>query len=154
MQMKLYALLLALGFSLTTMAQQLVSNKPYSWSYSAKKLSTGNYELHITMSLNSPWHTYSQTTPDGGPVPTKFTFAKNPLYNFAGAVKENGRKLKKNEKVFGVDVEYYEGRVDYVQVVKVKANAKTNVSGTVEFMVCNDRTCLPPTQENFSIALN
>jgi len=149
----LIVLVLALGFSLSSLAQ-IATNKPYSWNYSAKKLATGSYELHITMAINSNWHTYSQTTPDGGPVATKFTFAKNPLYSFAGDVKENGKLLQKNEKVFGVDVKYYEGKVDYVQVVKVKANAKTNVSGTVEFMVCNDRTCLPPTTESFSIALN
>ncbi len=152
-QKMIVSVLLAICLSSGVMAQ-LPSAKPYTWAYSAKKLPSGNYELHLTMSLNAPWHTYSQSTPDGGPVATKFTFAKNPLYSFAGAVKENGKLLQKNEKVFGVDVKYFEGKVDFVQVVSVKARARTNVSGSVEFMVCNDRQCLAPTTENFSIALN
>ena len=44
-------------------------------------------------------------------------------------------------------------KVDFVQVVKLKANAKTNVSGNVEFQTCNDEKCLPPKTVNFSIAL-
>jgi len=53
-----------------------------------------------------------------------------------------------------VDVKYFSGKVDFVQLVKVKGNAKTNVTGSVEFMVCNDKQCLPPATEKFSIALN
>ena len=34
--------------------------------------------------------------------------------------------------------------VDFVQTVKLKGNIKTSVAGSVEFMVCNDSRCLPP----------
>jgi thiol:disulfide interchange protein DsbD len=104
--------------------------------------------------VNSPWHTYSQFTPDGGPVPTSFNFSKNPLFKLDGKVKENGNLIKKHEDVFGVDVKYFNGKVDFVQRVTVKGNARTNVTGSVEFMVCNDHQCLPPATEKFSIALN
>jgi hypothetical protein len=127
---------------------------PYTWSYSAKKVNDNTYELHFRVDLNSPWHTYSQYTPDGGPVPTKFVFAKNPLYTLDGKVKENGSLMQKHEAVFGVDVKYFNGKVDFVQVVKLKTKAKTNFSGSVEFMVCNDQQCLPPATQQFSIALN
>jgi len=106
------------------------------------------------MDINNPWHTYSQFTPDGGPVATKFSFAKNPLYTLDGSVKENGKLIKKFESVFGVDVKYFSEKVDFVQVVKLKTSAKTNFSGSVEFMVCNDQQCLPPATQKFSIALN
>ena len=106
------------------------------------------------LDVNSPWHTYSQFTPDGGPLPTHFSFTKNPLYMLDGKVKENGKLFKKHEDVFGVDVKYFNGKVDFVQLVKVKGNAKTNFSGAVEFMVCNDQQCLPPATEKFSIPLN
>ena len=39
------------------------------------------------------------------------------------------------------------------QLVKVKDGVKTTVSGTVEFMTCNDKECLPPKTEQFSIPL-
>ncbi len=127
---------------------------PYSWTYSSKKIADNVYELHFHMDINNPWHTYSQFTPDGGPVATKFSFAKNPLYILDGPVKENGKLTKKFESVFGVDVKYFSEKVDFVQVVKLKTSAKTNFSGSVEFMVCNDQQCLPPATQKFSIALN
>jgi thiol:disulfide interchange protein DsbD len=149
---KLLTLSLTVLFVYTGLAQTHL--KPYAWSYSAKKIAGNTYELHFVIDVNNPWHTYSQFTPDGGPVPTRFSFTKNPLYTLDGPVKENGKLQQKHEDVFGVDVKYFNGRVDFVQRVKVKGTAKTNFSGSVEFMVCNDQQCLPPTTEKFSIALN
>jgi thiol:disulfide interchange protein DsbD len=143
-----------LAFTLAFAAQGQSRVTPYKWSYEAKKIAGNTYELHFTLNVNSPWHTYSQYTPDGGPLPTHFSFTKNPLYSLDGKVKENGKLLEKHEDVFGVDVKYFNGKVDFVQLVKVRGNAKTNFSGSVEFMVCNDQQCLPPTTERFSIPLN
>ena len=42
-------------------------------------------------------------------------------------------------------------KVDFVQVVKVKGTAKTNLAGKVEFMVCNDEKCLPPAEVDFNV---
>jgi thiol:disulfide interchange protein DsbD len=54
----------------------------------------------------------------------------------------------------GVSANQYAGKVDFVQVVKMKAKAKTNLAGIVEFQTCDDKKCLPPKKVNFSIALN
>jgi hypothetical protein len=127
---------------------------PYSWSFTATKTADKIYEIHCTMDVSSPWHTYSQFTPDGGPVPTKFTFSKSPLYILEGTTKENGKMVTKHEAVFGVDVKYFDGKVDFVQVIKLKASAKTNFTGSVTFMVCNDEQCLPPKTVPINLALN
>ena len=149
---RILTLVIIVLFTYATQAQGTAI--PYNWTYSAKKVSDNVYELHFHVDINSPWHTYSQFTPDGGPVPTKFSFAKNPLYTLDGAVKENGNLVQKHEAVFGVDVKYFNSKVDFVQLVKLKTRAKTNFSGSVEFMVCNDQQCLPPATQKFSIALN
>ena len=132
----------------------LNAQTPYTWAFSAKKISNGVYEIHCVADVSAPWHTYSQLTPAGGPVPTKFSFAKNPMYRLEGPVKENGKMITKHEAVFGVDVKYFEGKVDFVQKVNLKGNAKTNFTGSVEFMVCNDEQCLPPANQKFTVVLN
>lgn len=126
---------------------------PTSWTFSAKMIAPGKYEIHMTAVADKGWHIYSQNTPDGGPVPTSFSFTKNPLVTLDGKVKEVGKLEKKHEELFGVDVHQYSGTVDFVQVVKVKPGIKTNVSGSVEFMLCNDKECLPPTTKSFTISL-
>ncbi len=147
-------LTLTLSLFLVISMQAQSPGKPYNWTYSAKKVSDNTFELHFLVDLNNPWHTYSQFTPDGGPLATKFTFSKNPLYSLEGPVAEEGKMLVRYEAVFGVDVKYFNGRVDFIQKIKVKGTAKTNFIGAVEFMVCNDEQCLPPTTERFTVALN
>jgi DsbC/DsbD-like thiol-disulfide interchange protein len=126
---------------------------PVKWTYSAKKLATGKYELHMTATVEKGWHIYSQKTPEGGPVPTAFTFTKNPLVTLSGSVNEVGKLETHFEKLFDVDVKQYSDKVDFVQVATTKGTVKTNVIGKVEYMLCNDRECLPPKELNFSIAL-
>lgn len=127
---------------------------PVKWAYSAKKLAAGKYEVRMTATIEKGWHLYSQTTPEGGPVPTSFTFTKNPLVTMAGPVKELGKLETHFEKLFDVNVKQFSDKVDFVQVVTVKGNVKTNVSGKVEYMVCDDKQCLPPATQQFSISLN
>jgi hypothetical protein len=127
---------------------------PYTWTFKATKVADRTYDIHSIADVQAPWHTYSQFTPDGGPLPTKFSFSRNPLYTLDGIVKENGNLVIRHEEVFGVDVKYFEGKVDFVQRVKIKGSAKTNFTGTVEFMVCNEQQCLPPATQKFTVALN
>lgn len=132
---------------------EAIAQSPYAWTFSAKKVSDGVYEIHCLVNVNTPWHTYSQFTPDGGPVPTKFVFNKNPLYSLDGNVTEDGKMITKHETVFGVDVKYFDGKVDFVQKIKLKGSVKTNFVGAVTFMVCNDEQCLPPVTQKFSVPL-
>jgi thiol:disulfide interchange protein DsbD len=55
--------------------------------------------------------------------------------------------------VWGGEVHYYENKVEFIQVVKAKSAAKTNVAGKVEYMVCNDEKCLTPSETTFSVAI-
>jgi len=126
---------------------------PVKWTFSAKKKSANTYEVVISAVFAKPWHVYSQTTPDGGPIPTKITFKKNPLVTVDGKVKEVGSMKTSHDENFGVDVKYYSEKVDFVQVVKVKGNVKTNITGEVEYMTCDDTQCLPPTSKPFNIKL-
>ena len=126
---------------------------PVKWSYTATKKSDKVYEITYTATIDKPWHIYSQTTPKGGPVPTKFVYKTNPLLTISGIPKENGALVKKREEVFGVDVKYFDTKVVFTQTVNLKSAVKTNVSGTIEYMVCNDSQCLPPKKISFDLQL-
>jgi thiol:disulfide interchange protein DsbD len=125
---------------------------PVSWSFSAKESADNSYEVHLTATIERGWHIYSQTTPDGGPVPTAITFSKNPLLTLSGDPKK--WEIRRAQRaLFGVNVKQYSNNVDFVQTVKIKGNAKTAVKGSVEFMVCNNKECLPPKTIEFSVSL-
>ena len=130
------------------------SSKQVQWSYSAKKLADKTYEIHMTATINGDYHLYGQhqhIVGDVGPVPTAFTFTKNPLLVLDKEVKETGKVIKKHETAWKGDVNYYEKTVDFVQVVKLKGNVKTSLAGKVEFMVCNEKQCLPPSEVEINV---
>lgn len=137
---------------LTAIAAKAQVN-PVSWTFTSKKVSDKIYELHITATIRSGWHLYSQIQPeDAIPDPTKIVFNKNPLVSLDGKIKEEGNMEKFNDPRLGSAYQY-SSKVDFVQTVKLKANAKTKVSGSVKFQTCDDEKCLPPKTVLFSIAL-
>lgn len=131
----------------------LSAQNPVIWDFSSKKIGDKVYEIHLTAEVEEPWHIYSQSTPAGGALPTSFSFNKNPLLVLEGKLKEKGKLIKKYEETFGMEVKYFEGSVTFIQTVKLKANVKTNITGSLEYMVCNDEMCLPPRTVAFNISV-
>jgi len=145
--------LIPLVFSFIAVAAQAQFN-PVSWSFSAKKVAEKTFELHMTANIQSGWHMYSQTQPeDAIAIPTSVTINNNPLLSLDGKIKEIGKMENFKDATLGVSAHQYSNRVDFVQVVKLKANAKTKVSGNVEFQTCDDKKCLPPKTVSFNVAL-
>ncbi|HMH32739.1 MAG TPA: protein-disulfide reductase DsbD domain-containing protein [Puia sp.] len=126
---------------------------PVHWTFSTMKNAEGRFEIRLAATVDRPWHTYSQGTPEGGPLPTKIVFSKNPLITLEGKTIEVGELRTTHDETFGVDVKFFTGNVEFVQVMKLKGKAKTKVTGTVEFMACNDRQCLPPKTIPFTIQI-
>ncbi|MBC7829456.1 MAG: hypothetical protein H7122_17045 [Chitinophagaceae bacterium] len=127
------------------------SGKQVKWIFSSKKISDKIYEVHMTATINGDFHMYAQNVGVDGPLPTAFVFTKNPLLQLDGKVKEVGKLVKKYESVWSGNVSYYEKTVNFVQTVKVRGAAKTNLAGKVEFMVCDESRCLPPGEVEFSV---
>ncbi|MGC4231479.1 MAG: protein-disulfide reductase DsbD family protein [Niabella sp.] len=143
-------LIIALIVAVTNFISAQVMN-PVKWSFSKKKLNDTSYELELKATIQHGWHIYSQTTPEGGPLPTTITLGKNPLIKPEGKPREDGKLEQKHEEVFGVDVKQFSGVVTFVQLVTVKPGIKTKVSGKISFMACNDTECLPPKEVPFTI---
>jgi thiol:disulfide interchange protein DsbD len=132
----------------------LKAQNPVSWTFSAKKVDDKTYEVHMTANIQPGWHLYSQHQPDDAiAIPTGFTINNNPLLKLDGKVKEMGTMEKFHDKKLDVSANQYSNKVDFVQVIKLKARAKTNITGSVEFQTCNDEKCLPPKTVNFNVAL-
>ncbi len=151
--MKKYLLLLTGLFFFLAGNSQLLN--PVSWSFSSKKIADKTYEVRLTANIEPGWHLYSQVQPDDAIAePTQFTFGKNPLVSLEGNPREDGSLEKFHDARLDVSANQYSKKVDFVQIVKVKGNAKTNITGNVRFQTCNDEKCLPPKTVNFSLALN
>ena len=130
------------------------AQNPVSWSFASKKVGDNVYEVRLTATMQPGWHLYSQNQPeDAIAIPTSFDFNNNPLLTLDGKTKEMGKLEKYKDPTLGVKANQYSNKVDFVQLVKVKGKAKTNVTGKLEYQTCDDKKCLPPKTVNFSIAL-
>ena len=147
---KIVALLAVVCIALSAAAQ---IQDPVDWSYSVKKLSADTYTFTATANIEGDWHIYSQTTGKGGPVPTKINFNKNPLVTIVGATKEVGKVKQVYDDLFKTTVRYIGETATYTQTLKVRGGVKTNISGFVAYMVCDDRQCLPPSKKTFDLKL-
>lgn len=132
-----------------------VWSQPIQWKFSSTKQANGQYLISALGKIAPEWHIYSKISPSDGPTPTKVTFNSNPLIKLVGGIHENGKKIIHYEEVFDFEVIYFEDSVEYTQLVSLntKQKIKTNITGTVEYMLCTDGKCLSPTKEKFSIEL-
>ena len=142
-----------LFFGAVTSSAQSGSAKQTKWTFSTKKIADKKYEVKLTATIAGDFHLYAQDAGVDGPVPTTITFQPNPLLVIAGKPIEQGKKITKIEEVWGGKVHFYEKTINFVQIVTAKTKAKTLLNGKVEFMVCNDEVCLPPSEIPFKIAI-
>ena len=122
---------------------------PVKWSYGFKKLNTTEAVVMLKADIESGWHIYSSAQPDGGPVKTSFVFSPSSEYSLTGSISEP-TPVTKYEKAFSMNVSYFENSVIFRQVVSLN-KASTIIKGTLRFMVCNDKQCLPPENVAFTI---
>jgi thiol:disulfide interchange protein DsbD len=146
---KLLAALCLFALPMLAGAQDL---DPVKWQFTTKKVNATTYEVVATATIERGWHLYAQEAGEG-PIPTSFKFTKNPLVTPQGGVQEVGKLKKSFDKNFDSELKYYENSVSFVQKVTVKGKAATKLKGSVEFMVCDDHQCLPPTEVAFSYNL-
>ena len=147
---KICFLVLALGLTLTGFAQ--IKN-PVKWSYAAKKIDATNYELRFTARIDPSWHIYTTDHKGDIGVATSFIINANPLTTAVGKVSTTAKAVSMKDPSTGTNVKFYTGQVVFTQKIKLKAPVKTNITGNLEFMACDDKQCLAPTTKAFNIDL-
>jgi thiol:disulfide interchange protein len=123
---------------------------PAKWTFDTKKISDCEYELIFKAQIESKWHLYGQKTyGDTGPVPTSFHSKKSNEYALVGKPTES-KLIKKFEPICGFELEFFEKESIFKQKIKVKSAKAFDITGNLEFMLCNETECLPPSTIDYS----
>ena len=147
------AVVLSLLFATISIFALAQVKNPVKWTFESKKVDAKNYDLIITASIDPGWHIYTLDHSADIGVATTFSFNKNPLGELKSNVKTSSKPKKSKDPSTGEMVAFYEGKVVFTQTVTLKSPVKTTFTGSVEFMACDDKMCLPPTEKNFTINL-
>jgi thiol:disulfide interchange protein DsbD len=127
--------------------------EPVEWSTSVEKISDDTYILVSKANIEKGWHLYAQDVPDDGPIPTTFSYNLDEEGVSLGLTKESEGHIV-DDPVFLMKIKYFEDYTEFRQAIKVINNGLSSVLGEVEFMVCDDTRCLPPTYIDLEFNLN
>lgn len=119
--------------------------EPVKWSTSVEKISDTEYILVSKATIEKGWHLYSQNVPEDGPIPTTFIYddSDSGFKIIGNTEEEEGHTI--DDPVFMMKIKYFENLALFKQKVEVQGGTKT-INAFVEFMVCDDSKCLPPTE--------
>ncbi|WP_338839713.1 protein-disulfide reductase DsbD family protein [Flavobacterium ginsenosidimutans] len=144
--MKKLILFIAIFFAMHNLTAQIYD--PVSFKTSVKEVDNSSYELSITAQIDKGWHMYSQKVPANGPMPTSFVFAKSKNYAAKGGIVEpDGHEI--DDPIFNMRIKLFETKAVFTQKIERKNSDAFKVKAAIEFMVCNDQSCLPPSEREF-----
>ena len=127
--------------------------QPVSWRFTA----TGQ-QAEMTADIDMPWHMYDIGPYDGGPNATTFTFTLPNGVSLDGGIQQSPAPTRVHDEIFGMEIGYFARSAKFVQRFKfspqlIAAGKPVTIKGNVEWQVCDDESCLPPTDEDFTLTL-
>ena len=133
--------LLLLLLLITTVSYSQIL-EPVKWTTETKKITATEYDLIIKASIEKNYHLYSQKVPEDGPLPTIFIFEESNDYELIGnTTEEKGHTV--HDPVFNLKIKYFETKTTFKQRIKVKNKNPFKIIGEIEFMTCNNSSCVP-----------
>lgn len=145
MMKKLLFLAMAMIVSLATRAQMA---DPVHFSTSLKELGNGEAEIIFHATIDNGWHVYSTDLGSGGPIEASFNVVKMDGAEKVGKLTPRGKVINKYDKLFEMNLKYFEGSATFVQKIKFTKPNYT-IDCYLEYGACNDETCLPPSEAAF-----
>ncbi|HIE15843.1 MAG TPA: disulfide bond formation protein DsbD [Bacteroidales bacterium] len=142
-------MLLSLFFA-TIVNSQVLEPIKISHSYKQKD---NIVTISFTAKCDSGWHIYSHYLDEGGPIPTNIVIEKSPDYELYGNIIESKKPHTEFDKNFNMELAFFSNQVTFSQKIKVISENDFIIKGYIEYMACNDETCIPPAEYDFEISV-
>ncbi|MDR3227233.1 MAG: thioredoxin family protein [Prevotellaceae bacterium] len=127
---------------------------PVGWKTSVTQTEDNIYQIIFSADIENHWHLYD-TGPyeEGeGPNATTFTFELPENATLAGNIEMLDTPVRKFDDMFQMEIGYFEKTARFAQKIKLSGDGAT-IKANVEWTVCDDKQCLPPTDEDFTLTL-
>ncbi|MDR3308563.1 MAG: thiol:disulfide interchange protein, partial [Tannerella sp.] len=123
---------------------------PVKWTVDFVDSQSFDKEIIFKATIEKGWHLYDMNLPEGGPVSTSITFDLLKGAELVGVPTTTSTPVKQFDKQFEMELRWFTTSVSFVQKIHVTDVKKFVVDGELEYMACNDETCIPPKQVAFS----
>ena len=121
---------------------------PVHFSSQLKMLGGDKGEIVFSATIDNGWHVYSTDLGNDGPVSATFTAVKMDGVETVGKLKPRGHVVKQFDKMFDMELRFFEHKAEFVQQVRFTKPQYT-IDCYLEYGACNDEMCMPPTQVDF-----
>lgn len=138
---KATTLILVMLVSILTNAQML---NPVKFTSQLKTNNTAEGEIIFSGKIDQGWHVYSTGLGADGPISATFNKVKLDGVELVGKLQARGKEISNFDKLFEMNLRYFENNVQFVQRVRFTKTVYT-IEGYLEYGACNDQNCLPPT---------
>ena len=128
--------------------------EPVKWSFQLKNTGKTTADVVIKATIEEGWHLYGMNIPNDGPRPTNIVFGKLQNAKLEGKIQGLSKLKEVYDPNFDMKLSWYANEAIFVQKISFADAAKVSVKGYVEFMSCNDESCLPPAKEEFSLGVS
>ena len=132
---------------LALIAQGQIVN-PVHFTTQLKQLKGGEAEIVFSATVDEGWHVYSTEMGDDGPISATFNTVKMEGVETVGKLTPRGHVTKQFDKMFGMELRFFERQAQFVQRVRFTKPHYT-IDCYLEYGACNDEMCLPPTEVAF-----
>ena len=121
---------------------------PVHFTSKLKMLKDGEAEIVFSATIDNGWHVYSTDMGNDGPISATFNVVKMEGAEKVGKLKPRGNVIKQFDKLFGMELRFFEKKAEFVQRIRF-TKPKYTIDSYLEFGACNDEMCLPPTEVAF-----
>ena len=121
---------------------------PVHFTSQMKMLKDGEAEIVFSATIDNGWHVYSTDMGNDGPISASFNVVKMEGAEKVGKLKPRGNVIKQYDKMFGMELRFFEKKAEFVQRIRF-TKPKYTIDCYLEFGACNDEMCLPPTEVAF-----
>ena len=123
-----------------------------SWKSSVEHLEGDVYRIVLEASIPAPYHMYDMGPYEGGPNATAIVFTPGDGVTLEGGVEQLSTPERHYDKTFEMEIGTFAGKARFAQQVKLAA-AKATVKAAIEWMICDDTSCMPPDDTELTVEL-
>ena len=102
-------------------------------------------EIIFHATIDNGWHVYSTEIGNGGPTEATFNVVKMDGAELVGKLTPKGKVIKKMDKLFDMELKYFENEVTFVQKLRF-TKPDYDIDCYLEYGACSDASCLPPSE--------
>jgi thiol:disulfide interchange protein DsbD len=122
--------------------------EPVKW----KMAMLGDSALVFSAQIRKGWHIYDMKMPEGGPLPTVFTFETTEGAQLTGQVTTATRLTTQYSQLFRMQISHYEGDPVFIQPLRLTDAAHFRIAGYIDYMACDDAHECVPLKEEFTFS--